>query len=168
MPQQIDAETMFERLCFLLICLPAWLDFLRSLALGSQQRCSRLTSHRSHRGFLACQFSRKFSQTYPWESLHSNNSKKSPVQSDLKHSERVGTCTTEVLAQKKKTQDTNLFLFLLGIFSLCFHFPSFTWDDLAENSSSTIFKCSSSIWLPKGQTQSLFYYCLCFFSTEPA
>lgn len=91
-----------------------------------------------------------------------------PVQSDLKHSERVGTCTTEVLAQKKKTQDTNLFLFLLGIFSLCFHFPSFTWDDLAENSSSTIFKCSSSIWLPKGQTQSLFYYCLCFYSTEPA
>lgn len=109
MPQQIDAETTFERLCFLLICLPSWLDFLRSLALGSLQRCSRLTTHRSHRGFLACQFSRKFSQTYPWESLHSNNSKKSPVQSDLKHGERVGTCITEALAQKRKPQDTNLF-----------------------------------------------------------
>lgn len=53
-------------------------------------------------------------------------------------------------------------LFLLGLFPLCFHFPSFTWDDLPENISSTIFKCSSSFWLPQGQTQSLFYYHLFF------
>lgn len=60
------------------------------------------------------------------------------------------------------------FLFLLGVFPLCFHFPSFTWDDLPENISSTIFKCSSSFWLPQGQTQFLVYYCLFFFFGQRA
>lgn len=109
MPQETDAETIFEKVCFLLICLHAWLNFLRSPVFGSLQRCSRLTTHRSHRGFLACQFVREFAQTYPWESLHSNNSKKSPVRSNLKDGRRVEACITEVLAQKRKPQDTNLF-----------------------------------------------------------
>jgi len=104
MPQETDTETISERLCFLLVCLHPWLSFLRSLALGSLQRCSRLTTHRSHGGFLACQFLREFVQTYPWESLHANNSKKSPARSNLKDGKRV-----EVLAQKRKPQDTNLF-----------------------------------------------------------
>lgn len=42
-------------------------------------------------------------------SLQSNNSKKFPVQSNLKDGKRVETCITEVLAQKRKPQDTNLF-----------------------------------------------------------
>lgn len=41
-------------------------------------------------------------------SLHSNNSKKSPVWSNLKDGKRVETRNTEVLVQKRKPQDTNL------------------------------------------------------------
>lgn len=85
---------------------PFLILWLSSLAL---QHCSRLTTHRTHRGFLACQFLRELHHTYPWESLHSNNSKKSPVRSNLRDGKRVETCITEVLAQKRKPQDTNLF-----------------------------------------------------------
>lgn len=41
-------------------------------------------------------------------SLHSNNSEKSPVWSNLKDGKRVETRNTEVLVQKRKPQDTNL------------------------------------------------------------
>lgn len=41
-------------------------------------------------------------------SLHSNNSQKSPIRSNLKDAKRVETCNSEVLAQNRKPQDANL------------------------------------------------------------
>lgn len=48
MQQETDAEAVYERFCFLLICLHAWLDFLHSqlLALFSIAPGSPLTGAR--------------------------------------------------------------------------------------------------------------------------
>lgn len=58
------------------------------------------------------------------------------------------------------------FMFLLGVFPLCFHLPSFTWDDLLENISSTIFNIHLLFDYPKGKLSPCFIISNVLFTTE--
>lgn len=104
-----------------------------------------------------------------WESLlrHTlvrvfNNNKQSPVQSNLKDSKKGETCITEVLAQKRKSQDTNLFSVPVRHVSSLLPFPFFHMRWSARKYFFNYLQMFIFFWLPQGQTQSLFYYHLFF------
>lgn len=151
--------------CFL-ICLHVWLNFLHSLALGSLQHCSKFTLTGAIEAFWPVSF---------WESLlwhilvrvFSNN-KKSPVRSNLKDGKKGEICTTEVLAQKRKSQDTNIFSVLVRHISSLLPLPFFHMRWSARKYFFNYIQMFIFFWLPQGQTQSLFYYNFFFFATEPA
>lgn len=72
------------------------------------------------------------------------------------------TCITEVLAQKRKSQDTNLFSVpVRHIFSLL-PLPFFHMRWSARKYFFNYIQMFIFFWLPQGQTQSLFYYHLFF------
>lgn len=104
-----------------------------------------------------------------WESLlrHTlvrvfNNNKQSPVQSNLKDGKKGETCITEVLAQKRKSQDTNLFSVPVRHVSSLLPFPFFHMRWSARKYFFNYLQMFIFFWLPQGQTQSLFYYHLFF------